>query len=123
MKSLEFKFPTYFNEVISTFNAHAAKYKDYKIYQILLILTDGCIHDMDKVKRLIVESSHLPTSIIIVGIGDEDFTLMEDLDSDKGLLKDDDGNEAARDIVQFVTFNEVKERGNLAEIVLKEVPN
>ena len=52
-------------------------------YQILLILTDGEIHDMARVKKLIVDSSPLPTSIIIVGIGQEEFELMVELDSDE----------------------------------------
>ncbi len=41
--------------------------------------------------RSIVNSSHLPMSIIIVGIGNEDFREMEVLDGDDGLV-DDDGN-------------------------------
>jgi Copine len=49
---------------------------------VLLILTDGCIHDMDATKREIVEMSRLGISIIIVGIGNEDFGMMEELDSD-----------------------------------------
>ena len=77
---------------------------------------------MSRVKELIVESSKLPTSIIIVGVGDEDFELMEELDCDGSLLTDDNGNTAARDIVQFVRFRESIQRGNLAEEVLREVP-
>jgi len=38
-------------------------------YYVLLILTDGQIHDMESTKRLIVDSSKLPLSIIIVGVG------------------------------------------------------
>jgi len=67
---------------------------------VLLILTDGAIHDMSAVKKLIVEASFLPTSIVIVGVGNSDeFELMEELDSDGQILRDDDGNPAARDIV------------------------
>jgi len=44
-----------------------------KTYQVLLILTDGEIHDMAKVQSLIVDSSSLPTSVIIVGVGNERF--------------------------------------------------
>ena len=44
---------------------------------------------MEAVKRLIVDSSHLPTSVIIVGVGQEDFEMMEELDCDESLLKDD----------------------------------
>ena len=93
------------------------------VYNILLILTDGAIHDMSKVKQLIVESSNLPTSIVIVGVGNsEEFDLMEELDSDNQLLRDDAGREASRDIVQFVKFNDAIRRGNLAEEVLREIP-
>ena len=69
------------------------------VYQVLLILTDGEIHDMARVKKLIVDSSPLPTSIIIVGIGQEEFDLMVDLDSDDKILTDDDGRACTRDIV------------------------
>jgi len=93
------------------------------IYHILLILTDGAIHDMSQVKRLLVDTSTLPCSIVIVGVGSSDeFELMEELDSDNQLLRDDDGRRAARDIVQFVKFNEAIAKGNLAEEVLREIP-
>lgn len=57
-------------------------------YQVLLILTDGAIHDMDVVKERIVDASGLPTSIIIVGVGEADFSMMEELDCDGSLLTD-----------------------------------
>lgn len=47
------------------------------MYNILLILTDGEIHDMPKTKDLIVGASNLPLSIIIIGIGKESFAMME----------------------------------------------
>jgi hypothetical protein len=37
---------------------------------------------MDEVISLIVEISALPASIIIIGVGNHDFELMEQLDSD-----------------------------------------
>ena len=90
-------------------------------YQILLILTDGEIHDMEQVKGLLCDSSNLPTSVIIVGVGNEQFQMMEELDSD-GKMLSGQGKVAKRDIVQFVRFKECMQRGNLAEEVLKEVP-
>ena len=36
---------------------------------ILLILTNGVIHDKEEVKDLLVKCGKLPLSIIIVGIG------------------------------------------------------
>ena len=47
---------------------------------------------------------------------------MEELDGDGGRLRNSQGVAAARDIVQFVEFNACMQRGNLAEQVLKEVP-
>ena len=46
-------------------------------YLVLMIITDGVIHDMDETIKLIVRGADLPLSIIIVGVGNEDFTKME----------------------------------------------
>ena len=51
-------------------------------YFVLLIITDGIITDMEETQRAIIAASHLPLSIIIVGVGQEDFSAMEALDSD-----------------------------------------
>ena len=51
-------------------------------YQILLLLTDGAIHDMPATIDTIVELADLPCSIIIVGVGNADFDAMEELDGD-----------------------------------------
>ena len=68
-------------------------------YEILLILTDGEIHDMSAVKEMIVQAANsLPLSIIIIGIGNADFTNMQILDGDNGLVSDT-GVCAVRDIV------------------------
>jgi len=52
-------------------------------YTVLLILTDGCIHDMAETKKEIVEMSRMGISIIIVGVGVENFDMMHELDSDE----------------------------------------
>ncbi len=91
-------------------------------YQVLLILTDGEIHDMKAVKDLIVQMSTSPCSVIIVGVGNEQFENMEILDGDTEPLVASNGTKIARDIVQFVRFRECVARGNLAEEVLKEIP-
>lgn len=46
-------------------------------YLILLIITDGAIHDMDESIRQIVQGADLPLSILIVGVGDNDFGNMD----------------------------------------------
>jgi len=66
-----------------------------------LIITDGIITDLDPTKSAIIDASDLPLSIIIVGVGSEDFSAMDELDSDDSLLSHG-GRTAKRDIVQFV---------------------
>ena len=80
----------------------------------MLILTDGMIHDMSAVKKKLVDMSSKPCSVIIIGLGDEgEFEDMYVLDGDKNKLTDDDGRKAARDIVQFVEYNEAIKKGEL----------
>lgn len=43
-------------------------------YNVLLIITDGVITDMQNTIDNIVKGSFLPLSIIIVGVGDADFS-------------------------------------------------
>jgi len=49
---------------------------------ILMIITDGIINDMQKTIDEIVRGSSLPLSIIIVGVGEADFSSMDILDAD-----------------------------------------
>lgn len=48
-------------------------------YLVLLILTDGVISDFDKTVRELVDCSSLPLSVVIVGVGNADFSAMEGL--------------------------------------------
>ena len=75
---------------------------------MLLLLTDGVLSDMGDAKAAIVAASKLPMSLIIVGVGGADFTDMNELDGDDGVLKSPHGEPACRDIVQFVPFREFK---------------
>jgi hypothetical protein len=77
---------------------------------------------MGETKAAIVDLSSLPCSIIIIGVGNADFSSMDELDGDGGRLRDDRGRPCVRDIVQFVAFNQAMAQGNLAEQVLREVP-
>ena len=83
--------PTYFENVLKMVLKYMKLNIHNPVYYILLILTDGCIHDLRKTVDLIVECSNFPLSIIIVGIGDADFTAMETLDSDDIELIDGKG--------------------------------
>ena len=86
-------------------------------------MKDGAIHDMDATINTVISASHSPLSIIIVGIGEADFSKMDILDGDDGLYNSN-GQKAVRDLVQFVPFNKYK--GNpqiLAQKVLEELPD
>ena len=52
-------------------------------YSILLIITDGIISDLQKTIDEVVYGSSLPLSIIIVGVGQADFSAMDELDADE----------------------------------------
>uniref|UniRef100_A0A8C0U8L4 Copine-7-like n=1 Tax=Cyanistes caeruleus TaxID=156563 RepID=A0A8C0U8L4_CYACU len=82
--------------------------KEASQYFILLILTDGVVTDMADTREAIVRASYLPMSIIIVGVGNADFTDMQILDGDDGVLRSPKGEPVLRDIVQFVPFREFK---------------
>ncbi|KAI3358526.1 hypothetical protein L3Q82_014937, partial [Scortum barcoo] len=99
--------------------------KEAMEYFILLILTDGVITDMADTREAIVHASHLPMSVIIVGVGNADFTDMQILDGDDGILRSPKGEPVLRDIVQFVPFKDFKHASAnaLAKSVLAEVPN
>uniref|UniRef100_A0AAY4D3A2 C2 domain-containing protein n=1 Tax=Denticeps clupeoides TaxID=299321 RepID=A0AAY4D3A2_9TELE len=99
--------------------------KEAMEYFILLILTDGVITDMADTREAIVHASHLPMSVIIVGIGNADFSDMQMLDGDDGILRSPKGEPVLRDIVQFVPFRSFKHASPaaLAKSVLAEVPN
>jgi hypothetical protein len=54
---------------------------------------------MSQTKAAIVDLSTLPCSIIIIGVGNADFSSMDELDGDGALLRDDAERPCARDIV------------------------
>ena len=72
---------------------------------------------MKDTKQQLVEASDDPLSIVIVGIGDADFTGMEFLD------EHDPSNESGRDITKFVRFSDYKSFNALTEAVLDEIPD
>ncbi|KAL0481100.1 hypothetical protein AKO1_012868 [Acrasis kona] len=113
--------PTNFSQIIN--QAALLARSSANVYQILLIVTDGVISDMAATTREIVLASQLPLSIIIVGVGDADFTNMDILDADDVPLSFN-GENMSRDIVQFVPFTKFKNSPmeKLAESVLEEIP-
>ncbi|XP_013395668.1 copine-3 isoform X3 [Lingula anatina] len=95
-----------------------------KSYFVLLLITDGVVTDLDQTREAIVYASGLPMSIIIVGVGAADFSAMNFLDGDDGVLRSARGEPVRRDIVQFVPFRRFQQNPiELAKQVLAEVPS
>ncbi|KAM7472735.1 hypothetical protein LguiA_010918 [Lonicera macranthoides] len=118
--------PTLFGQVINKAAEIAAQSLSHSLnkYFVLLIITDGVLTDLQETKDALVRASDLPFSILIVGVGGEDFKQMEILDADNGCrLESSTGRIATRDIVQFVPMREVH-RGKISivEALLEELP-
>ncbi|RXM33545.1 Copine-2 [Acipenser ruthenus] len=124
---IRFYGPTNFSPIINhvaRFASQAVQQEVAAQYFTLLIITDGVISDMEETRHAIVQASKLPMSVIIVGVGNADFAAMEFLDGDNRILRSYTGEEAARDIVQFVPFREFRNapKETLAKSVLAELP-
>jgi hypothetical protein len=77
---LNFSGPTYFSplikNVIDMIRDNIALDPSKISYNILLILSDGQINDMSQTIDVLVDAAKLPLSVIIVGIGNADFSNM-----------------------------------------------
>eukprot|EP01135_Chromosphaera_perkinsii_P003710 Nk52_evm28s252 gene=Nk52_evmTU28s252 len=110
---------------IITKTEHATQ--TYQWYNVLMILTAGDIEDIDKTKDAIVEASKLPISIVIVGVGDNSYSKMQQLADDVKYYSCH-GVYASREILQFVSFAEFAEKSahemeDFATEVLQEIPS
>ena len=115
--------PTEFCPIIKKVIENIKRENDPLKYNILLILTDGIIYDMKETIDALVECSFLPLSVIIIGIGNDHFKEMIELDGDDKPLTNSRGIKRKRDLVQFVPYNRYKYNPTLlAEQVLEEVP-
>jgi Copine/C2 domain len=117
--------PTVFSEVINMTASQAAsrEHQAFRIgkqaYSILLILTDGAVTDIEQTKQAIRAASSAPLSIVIVGVGNADFSKMQFLDD----FQREEGGKT-RDIVQFVEFARHRHnRRTLTKETLDEIPD
>lgn len=119
--------PTLFSQVLETAMALSATpyTHDSQAYTVLLIITDGVINDKQATTDRIVTASDMPISVIIVGVGNADFSTMEYLDADDVPLRHSNGQMMKRDIVQFVPYNEFRNAHPtlFTKEVLEELPD
>ena len=79
--------PTVFTQVLQWAAVHARKRHQQMnevgssnlTYDLLLIVTDGCMDDVEETKRKLGVYSTMPLSIVFVGLGRSDFTLLHQL--------------------------------------------
>lgn len=116
--------PTVFAEVINYAAATARSKQEasrnigQQSYKVLLILTDGAVTDVEETKQVIYAASDAPLSIVIVGIGNADFTCMQELDDFLASVTQQ------RDIVQFVQFSHhAHDKSSLTRATLEEIPD
>ena len=89
LKNAKLHGPTYFSRILKEVNNMVEQVRvsqDSQKFFILVIITDGLINDMDKTIDEIVRGSGLPLAVIIVGVGDADFSGMDTLDADDEAL-------------------------------------
>ena len=123
--------PSYFGELLLTVrkqivnNLKKTGLDRNRLYDVVIIITDGECHDMEETSRLLVSLSGMPFSAVVIGVGDGDFAKMEVLDADGEILTDKENNQAIRDIVQLVQYDDFKDLGQreLALEVLGELPD
>lgn len=121
---LDLSMPTYFapvlNELIKACEINVQN--KVEVYSVLLILTDGDLQNVDAITQALSKASCLPISIIIIGIGEEDFSDVEKLQNEKFLVNSN-GKVYYRNFIQFVPFKKFKnEMGLLAKHVLAGIP-
>lgn len=120
--TLQLSGPTSFVPIIKK-AVELCKAKNPFEYHILLIICDGQVTDKDETERCIVEASRFPISIVVVGVGDGPFDLMENWD--------DNLPERAFDNLQFVNYTQLMNDGagggrlrldRFAVAALQEIP-
>ena len=123
LDKLTFAGPTFFAPIIKTVIERIRAKNNNLEYTILLILTDGVIDDMEATIDALVEGSFLPLSVIIVGIGEADFSKMVILDGNDIPLVSSDKVRWVRDLVQFIQYNKYKnDEKTLTKEILEEIP-
>ena len=126
LKEITLDGPTYFFPV---FKENISLLKDdaecpTSVYHLLVIITDGTIHDLDEMKRQIIKSETNPISICIIGVGDENFSKMYQLDCKTKPIEDKNGNISSRDNCQFARYKDFRDRPDkLTENMLSIIPS
>ncbi len=123
VNEVRFSGGTYFAPVINSINEKIKQNNNKLNYNILLIISDGIVDDIWDIIDSIIESSKLPLSIVIIGIGSNVTEDMKRLNGENGKLKNSKGEYLEKDIVQYVHFNDYNENiEKLTKEVFRYIP-
>ncbi|CAG8671289.1 22837_t:CDS:1 [Gigaspora margarita] len=115
------KFAPTIQSVISRLKSFA---NNFKVYEVLLIITYGLIDDMESTIEAIMQASVLPLSIVIISVGTADRENMNKLADFKSYNW---GNLKQRDIVHFVAMNDFENQNqinkDLPKAALEKIPS
>ena len=96
-----------------------------KNFEVILIVIDSEINDYDQFKQLIMKRINLPISIIIVGVGDSDFSKMKKFETNNEIgIYNKYNMPIERDFVHFIEYRELNNNPKmLANRILKDISN
>ncbi|OMJ88357.1 hypothetical protein SteCoe_9773 [Stentor coeruleus] len=91
------------------------------VYYLLVIMVDGEVQDVNQTKIELVESSFSPMSVVIVGVGLESFSSMQEFTSFP--IVDENGRKSCRNNVIFYTYKSFGgNAGILTSSILSKIP-
>jgi len=119
--------PTIFSQVIRKAADYAARsLKDNKHkYTLLLIITDGSVDDLKETREALRLAATLPLGVVIVGVGDADFTNVKQLAAScntspivnmpnsnhcSNIVNNNSTTSESKQFVKFVAYREFKGR-------------
>ena len=102
---IEFSGPTNVYPVLNRFINKVKEDNIINNYHVFLLLTDGLIDDMNNAIDILIESSNYPISVIIIGIGEENFDKMEFFNLDSFPIISRKNIKRIRNSVKFLNFS------------------
>ena len=92
---------------------------DIREYNVLLLFANNDINNEKEFYNEIILSSDLPISVVIIGLGKGPFTKLENVEKNFLNLTDNNGNNAKRKNIKFISFKNLGK--NYQEIVKKSL--
>lgn len=96
---------------------------DPQIYNVLVFIVNSLPEDIQETTDEIIKGSYLPLSIIIIGVGNKDYTELKKLSGSNLPKYSKEGHIKKRDIVNFVTLSECNVNDQkMSGILLSQIP-